>query len=133
MADKRARKSLCLGSANPQEETSLQESDKAADTAKAKEPTVVTVERRPDVRYNGFQRPFNPLQVISWVVFFFDFFSYYMINMVSLMGHSVAIVIMCSLVYLVICVMVLYYAILATAIDPSDPTIYEQRLTEAQG
>ena len=47
--------------------------------------------------------------------------------------HSVALVIICTLVYLVLSTMVLYYAIKATKIDPSDPIIYEQKLTEAQG
>ena len=53
--------------------------------------------------------------------------------MVSLFNHSAALVVMCSLLYLVLTVAVLYYAIKATKIDPSDPLIYEQRLVEAQG
>ena len=53
--------------------------------------------------------------------------------MVSLVGHSLAAVIVLSIIYLVISISVLYYAIKATKIDPSDPTIYEQRFIEAQG
>lgn len=69
--------------------------------------------------------------MLSWIVFFFDFLTYYLVNMVSLVGHSLVLVIVCSAVYLVLCLMVLYYAVKATRIDPSDPTIDEQRYTEA--
>ena len=51
--------------------------------------------------------------------------------MVSLANHSTALVVTCSLIYLVISVMVLQYAIRATKMDPSDPLIYEQRFVEA--
>ena len=51
--------------------------------------------------------------------------------MVSLANHSVVLVILCTLVYLALSALVLYYAIKATKIDPSDPIIYEQKLTEA--
>ena len=93
----------------------------------------MVVERRADVHYYGFQRPFHPLQVLSWVVFFFNFLTYFLINMVSLFNHSLALVICCSLLYLVISALVLYYAVKATKVDPSDPLIHEQRLVEAQG
>lgn len=57
--------------------------------------------------------------------------TYFLVNMVSLANHSVVLVILCTLVYLALSVLVLYYAIRATKIDPSDPIIYEQKLTEA--
>ena len=44
----------------------------------------VVVEKWPGVRYTGFDRPFHPLQIVSWVVFFFDLLTYFLINMVSL-------------------------------------------------
>ena len=125
--------------ANPQEENSetpvkvIHPMTSLTDT-KAKEPEpVVVVERKSDVRYNGFQKPFHPLQVLSWFVFFFDFLTYYLINMVSLVNHSLVLVVICSLLYLALSITVLYYAIKATKVDPSDPVIYEQRLVEAQG
>jgi len=96
-------------------------------------PVVVELERKPGVHYNGFQRPFHPLQVVSWFVFFFDLLTYFLINMVSLMHHSLGAVVFFSVLYLVISAFILYYAIVATRIDPSDPTIREQRLVEAQG
>ena len=91
------------------------------------------VEKRPDVHYTGFMRPFHPLQLVSWFVFFFDFVTYFLINMVSLVNHSVALVVICSTVYLILTYLVLYYTIKATSCDPSDPLIYEQRLVEAKG
>ena len=130
--------------ANPQEEhLQQQDKDKTAENELAiieeedvgvKKPTPeVIVERRPDVHYTGFMRPFHPLQIVSWVVFFFDLLTYFLINMVSLQNHSLALVICCSIIYLVISGLVLYYAIRATKVDPSDPLIYQQRLVEAQG
>jgi len=122
--------------ANPQEEN-LPEAKKVSpvkdNDAVVKKPTPVVVTKKGDVQYNGFQRPFHPLQVVSWVVFFFDFATYFLINMVSLVGHSLAAVIICSTLYFTLSVLVLYYGIKATKIDPSDPTIYEQRFIEAQG
>ena len=76
------------------------------------------------MRYNGFEKPFHPLQIVSWVIFFFDFLCYYMINMVSLANHSAALVVICSIVYLAISIVVLQYAIRATRHDPSDPLVY---------
>ena len=95
--------------------------------------TTVRVLKKPGVHYTGFERPFHPLQVVSWVVFFFDFITYFLINMVSLVNHSLVLVIVCTLVYLILSYLVLYYAIKATKIDPSDPLIYEQKLVEANG
>jgi len=53
--------------------------------------------------------------------------------MVSLYNHSAVLVAGCALTYLILSALVLYYAIRATKIDPSDPIIYQQRLIEAQG
>jgi len=73
--------------ANPQEENpqgmEVVEEKPLAIAEKAK-PVEVIVELRDDVHYTGFQRPFHPLQVVSWVVFFFDFLTYFLVNMVSL-------------------------------------------------
>ena len=44
-----------------------------------------------------------------------------------------ALAISLSIVYLIISILVVVYAVLATISDPSDPTIYQQRLAEARG
>ena len=120
--------------ANPQEENpqgmEVVEEKPLAIIEKAK-PVEVVVEQRDDVHYTGFQRPFHPLQVVSWVVFFFDFLTYFLVNMVSLYNHSLWLVIGCSIIYLVLSALVLCYAIRATRVDASDSLIYEQRLVEA--
>lgn len=79
--------------ANPQEEHTQQEKNiedepsglsiEEATIRQKKQPEVI-VEKRPDVHYTGFDRPFHPLQIVSWVVFFFYLLTYYFINMVSL-------------------------------------------------
>ena len=87
----------------------------AAEILGAKKPTPeVIVERRPDVHYTGFMRPFDPLQIVSWFVFFFDLLTYFFINMVSLQNHSLALVICCSIIYFILSSFVLFYAIRAT-------------------
>jgi len=123
--------------ANPQEENPQGMEhvveEKPLATIEKSKPVEVVVELRDDVHYTGFQRPFHPLQVVSWVVFFFDFLTYFLVNMVSLYNHSLLLVIGCSVIYLVLSALVLCYAIRATRVDASDPLIYEQRLIEAQG
>ena len=101
-----------------------------AKTPEKEEETVEIVKRF--VRRNGFDRPFHPLQLISWFVFFYDFLVYFLINMISLSNYEILVVV-CSIVYIIICIGVLFYAIKATRCDPSDPTIRLQKETEARG
>ena len=124
--------------ANPQEENPQSDEivvERPAEHKKEEEnaPEIIEVEKRSDVHYTGFDAPFHPLQILSWIVFFFDFLTYFLVNMVSLWNHSLLLVIGCSLLYLVLSTLVLCYAVRATRVDPSDPIIYEQRLVEAQG
>ena len=74
------------------------------------------------MRANGFDPPFHPLQLISWFVFFYDLLVYFIVNMVSLSNYP-ALVGMCSVMYLIISLGVLFYAVKGTKCDPSDPTI----------
>lgn len=65
------------------------------------------------------------------VVFLLDFFSYYLINMVSL-GQNVPLVAVCSTIFGAISLIVVYYWLASTRSDPSDPTIRAQRICEAK-
>jgi len=56
------------------------------------------------------------------LIFALDFVSYYLINMTSL-SYSIALVVICSIVYFVISVFVTLFAFDATIADPSDPII----------
>ena len=64
-------------------------------------------------------------------MYFYDFLTYYLINMISLYGHDRALVYAFSIIYFIICVFVLYYAIVATKADVADPTIYAHRRAKA--
>ena len=65
------------------------------------------------------------------VVYLLDFFSYYLINMVSL-SQNVPLVVVCSLIFGAISAVVVYYWFYATWADSSDPTIRAQRICEAK-
>ena len=82
---------------------------------------MVNIEKR-KVRTNGFQWPLHPTQLLTYFIFFGDLFTFYGINMVSL-SYNTWLTILLSTVYGVLCVLVFYYAYLATITDPTDPTI----------
>jgi hypothetical protein len=91
----------------------------------------VVIIRKHGVRENGFQCPPHPLQAMTIVVFLLDFFSYYLINMVSL-SQNVPLVAVCSIIFGAISSIVVYYWLVSTRSDPSDPTIRAQRICEAK-
>jgi hypothetical protein len=64
--------------------------------------------------------------MLTWIIFGLDFYSYYFVNMVAL-SYNVALTSVLSVFYGVIILGVLYYAVQATRIDPTDPTIYAER------
>lgn len=65
------------------------------------------------------------------MVWLLDFFSYFVIDMTSI-SFELAPCIICSLIYTVSALVVVYYWILASTSDPSDPTIKEERLAQAR-
>jgi hypothetical protein len=60
--------------------------------------------------------------MLTWLVFFFNFASYYAVIVVSL-SYSKGIAIFLGVQYFILSAVVLSLAIIATRIDPSDPTI----------
>lgn len=60
-----------------------------------------------------------------------DFWSFYLINMVSL-SSNMPLVVVCSLIFGFISAAVVYYWLVSTLADPSDPTIRAQRICEAR-
>lgn len=87
----------------------------------------IVLKKRDGVRLHGFNFPPNPLQLFTYLIFFLDLVSYYLINMTSL-SFSVPLVVICSIIYFVLSVTVVVLAIKATATDPSDPTIELHRI-----
>jgi hypothetical protein len=80
-----------------------------------------SVQKR-DIRKHGFKWPLHPQQLLSWFVFFFNFGSYYIIDVISL-AHNVGLAISLSILYLIVSLAVLYLAVFSTKTDPTDPTI----------
>jgi len=73
------------------------------------------------VRTHGFQRPFHPLQVLSWVVFGTDVFVYavFALPLVETTGAKVVV----ALCYVVSVIVVVVATAKATSCDPADPHV----------
>lgn len=81
----------------------------------------VAMERKEPVRINGFERPFHPLQVISWVVFGLDVLTF-SVFAIPLIGHHVAKLVVAACYAVSVGVLVLA-AVKATGRDPADPHV----------
>lgn len=84
------------------------------------------------VKRNGFSMPLHSYQIISWVIFTLDTYAFYFINIITF-SFEPALAIGLGVGYLVLLVGVLYYAIMATKSDPTDPTVYAQKLADLNG
>eukprot|EP00347_Sterkiella_histriomuscorum_P012782 403367241 len=84
------------------------------------------------VKKNGFALPFHPFQIISWFIFGLDVYAFYFINVVTF-AYLPAVSAVIGTVFTLLVIAVLYYAILSTRSDPTDPTVYAQREAERQG
>ena len=60
------------------------------------------------------------------MIFVLDLYAFYLVDIVSL-SHNAALSVILSLLYLVINVIVIYFAIKSTKDDPTDKTIYAER------
>ena len=81
-------------------------------------------------RQHGFQCPFNPSQIATYLIFLYDLGTFFCINMTVLSSNTPLVVIL-GLAYVLNSAVVVFFAILATKSDPTDPTVYEQRYTES--
>jgi hypothetical protein len=84
------------------------------------------------IKKNGLALPLNPLQVIAWFVMLLDFYAYYFINIVAF-SYSIAISTVIAIIFTGLIIAILYYGVLATVTDPTDPTIYAERKSESLG
>jgi hypothetical protein len=75
----------------------------------------------PKMRTHGFERPFHPLQVLSWVVFGVDVFIY--IVFVLPIIETIAARVVVGLLYVTSVVVLVYFTAKATACDPVDPHV----------
>eukprot|EP00416_Gambierdiscus_australes_P045989 CAMPEP_0171107776 /NCGR_PEP_ID=MMETSP0766_2-20121228/67540_1 /TAXON_ID=439317 /ORGANISM="Gambierdiscus australes, Strain CAWD 149" /LENGTH=345 /DNA_ID=CAMNT_0011569167 /DNA_START=103 /DNA_END=1138 /DNA_ORIENTATION=+ len=74
------------------------------------------------VRTNGFERPFHPLQVLSWVVFGSDVLIYlvFCLPLIDTVGAKVLV----ALVYTASVVTLVFFTVKATSCDPADPHVH---------
>mmetsp|Transcript_93775 Transcript_93775/g.292214 ORF Transcript_93775/g.292214 Transcript_93775/m.292214 type:complete len:429 (-) Transcript_93775:235-1521(-) len=73
------------------------------------------------VRTNGFERPFHPLQVLSWVVFGSDVLVYvaFGLPLIETAGAKVAV----AILYIASVVVLVLATVKATSCDPADPHV----------
>ena len=76
--------------------------------------------------------PLNPLQIISWVVFAYNFVVFFLVDMLVLSGHTF-LVLACSTSFIAFSIGVLIFAVEATRTDPTDPTIRLQKEAQEKG
>jgi len=76
------------------------------------------------VKRNGFQRPFHPLQVVSWVVFGSDVAIFAALFLPLLEGHATQAVV--GVFFALSVVSLVASAAHATKCDPADPHIYNK-------
>ena len=75
-------------------------------------------------RKNGWGRPWNGLQIISWIIFLLNIF-YFWAFVVTMNNWVIATVI--GIIYLLVSFLIMKYAISAMLCDPIDPIILKER------
>lgn len=74
---------------------------------------------------HGFLCPFHPLQILSYVVFAFYVYVFFFIEMISLSTFKAAPYAI-SPVYIILAIATCVVTVVATAIDPTDPTVQRE-------
>ena len=61
------------------------------------------------VREHGFQLPWHPSQVFTWILFAGDVLTFYFVDIVSL-HHNLPLVLLLSIIYFILACGTVYYA-----------------------
>jgi len=84
---------------------------------------MVQIQQR-QVRKHGFNWPWHPTQVFTYVLFAGDILSYYGIDMVCLWVYdSKGLLIVLGTSYAILSIGTAYYGYASTVKDPTDPTL----------
>lgn len=75
-------------------------------------------------RENGFTRPLNILQLLTWLVYFANVTYFYVF---IIMMHSWVFIIVTGLVYLLTSIFVFKYAVTTMKINPIDQVVVDER------
>ena len=79
------------------------------------------------VRSHGFQTPFHPLQIISWIYFLLKTATFYTILAPTLHSHSLGLYLSSQVLYALLLFTVVLLAYMATRSDPTDTLIILHR------
>ena len=84
------------------------------------------------VKVNGFTCPFNCFQILTYITFGISIYVFFFIEIISLTTFSVAPYIL-SVFYVIFVAFTFVLAFIATIIDPTDPTIYDEQRKRENG
>jgi hypothetical protein len=84
------------------------------------------------VKPTGFMCPMHPVQILSYVVFFFDGYCFYFIS-IAIWSESTALSWSFAVPYTILFILVIVFAVIVTLSDPTDPTVYKERLMQLNG
>ncbi len=76
---------------------------------------------------HGCMCPLHPLQLLSYLVFAYYVFVFYFLELVAFRDQPLLCYLLVAFYSILACAVIIV-AILATAIDPSDPTVESERL-----
>lgn len=79
------------------------------------------------MKQNGFNCPYHPFQITSWVVFAINLGSYFFIMAPCLGGKVPIIIMILSILYFILNWFVMYYAISAMRCNPTDRSVLSTR------
>jgi len=79
------------------------------------------------MKKNGFSRPFHPLQISAWVVFGINILTYYLIITPCFIAKEQITATILSILYLILSGFIVFYAISAMKVNPTDRTVLLNR------
>jgi hypothetical protein len=82
---------------------------------------------KPFVRQHGFQKPFNAMQISSWVFFALETLSFYILVAPSIYLYSLPMYIVVQSINAVLIISIVILAIIATKSDTTDPIILKMK------
>ena len=83
------------------------------------------------VKPHGCLCPLHPFQLLSYLVFFFYAYAFYFVEVVALKEY-IALAYVLAIIYSALFIAVAVVAIVATLIDPTDPTVALEREKKKQ-
>ena len=76
---------------------------------------------------NGCRCPFHPYQLGSYILFLGKILIFFLVIPICVMDFSLWVVLLFVLLFIMVSLLIVYYTIKATSIDPTDEVVYLER------